>query len=704
MSIAGRAHPAYLGNAVVLCYNKCTDAAQGLPFGRVQLKTKRWCPMPLPSLLQQKRRDRLLLLCGGVLGALAFFAVLGFSPLDVTNDAFCRGGFIEKDIQQHYAGWLFYRQSPLDFPLCVAKNINWPQGLSIAYTDSIPLFAAFFRLLEPLLPATFQYFGWFTLLCLVLQGAFGARLLGLFSKGLAAPLIGDVLLMFSPVLWERVLRHTSLAAQFFVVAALYYYFAGRRSGRYAYAGLFALNILTITIHPYFVPMTYAVTAALLLGYAAHTRRWFKPALWLAADFVLTVAAGWAFGLFYGTANGGSDALYGYFAMNLNSLWNPAGVGGVDWSLFLPMQNQVGGNYDAFAYLGAGVLAALALGLAVAVLQKRWHPVRLLRRHWPLALVCLVLTLFAVSHVITANGATLAVLPLPDQLIKLCSVFRSGGRMFWPVYYLLFCAAFVLTQHLPKGQKACVALAGILAAVQLADLAPGLYQRHEAFAQAQAASAYPTDLTSDFWQQAAGRYAVLASMDGIQNDALHLALYAADLGVVTTDPFAARFDAAALEQQREAWLEQLAQGETDAATLYLFADEGAFLQAVEPVSGGDAWCGRIDGAAGSWYVIAPGMADCALDESCVLYDDAYPLRLADYTDALWNRGVLDSTKQTVCFADAPFTRRKLENAAVLCADGIDYPILTVDDSDPGWLMVTLDIEDATVLWDKELETK
>lgn len=29
---------------------------------------------------------------------------------------------------------------------------------------------------------------------------------------------------------------------------------------------------------------------------------------------------------------------------------------------------------------------------------------------------------------------------------------------------------------------------------------------------------------------------------------------------------------------------------------------------------------------------------------------------------------------------------------------------IDDHDAGWLMVTLDIPDATVLWDKELESK
>lgn len=650
-----------------------------------------------------KRRDRLLLLFGAVLGAAAFFLVLGLSPLDVTNDTFCRGGYIEKDIQQHYAGWLFYRQSGLSFPLCIATNINVPQGLSVAYTDSIPLFAAFFRLLSPLLPDTFQYFGWFTLLCLMLQGAFGARLLGLFMQGYTLPLLGDLLFVFSPVLWERVLRHTSLAAQFFVLAALYYYFLGCRTGRFRFGGLFALNILAITVHPYFLPMTYAITFALLLWHALCHRQFVRPALWLAADLALTLAAGWVFGLFYGTASGGSDALYGYFGMNLNSLWNPAGVNGVDWSLFLPRQNQVGGNYDAFAYLGAGVLLALVVCVLVSVIHRPRRLLNLLQRHWTLAAVSMVLTLFAVSHVVTANGVTLVTLPLPAAFIKLFSVFRSGGRMFWPVYYLLILAACVGVSRLFKRKNLCTAAVAVLAAVQLLDLAPGLVQRSQAFAQAQQSEAFPSQLTSDFWQQAAGRYTTIASMDGLQNDALHLALYTADLGMSTNDPFAARYDARTLEEQRTLYRQELAEGILRQDTLYLFADEGAFLQAVEPVKDCGAWCGRIDGAEGSWYVIAPGMGDYVPDDACTPYDENYPLRLADYTDALWNRGVLDSTKKTVCFADSPFARSKLESAEAITANGQTYTILEVDDSDPGWLMVTLDINDATVLWGQELET-
>lgn len=650
-----------------------------------------------------KRRERLLLLGGAALGAAAFLVILGVSPLDVTNDAFCRGGYIEKDIQQHYAGWLFYRQSELAFPLGIATNINTPQGLSIAYTDSIPLLAVLFRLLSPSLPPVFQYFGWFTLLCLMAQGAVGARLLGLYLKGVCAPLLGDLLFVFSPVLWERVLRHTSLAAQFLVLGALYYYFLGRRTGRYRFWGLFALNILAITIHPYFVPMTYAITLALLLEYAASKREYLRPALWMLADLVLTVAAGWALGLFYGTATGGSDALYGYFGMNLNSLWNPAGVNGVDWSLFLPKQNQVGGNYDAFAYLGAGVLVGLVICAAALMTRRPRKILEWLHRHWALFAVCLILTLFAVSNVITANGVTLATLPLPASLIRLFSVFRSGGRLFWPVYYLLMLAACVGVSRLFKRPKLIPVVLAVLAAVQLLDVSPGLLQRRQAFALAQQEPAFPTSMTSNFWQQAAGRYTTIASMQGLQADALHLALYAADLGMSTNDPFAARYDADALENQREAYSAELEQGIVREDTLYVFADEGAFLQAVEPVKESGAWCGCVAGTDGNWYVIAPGMADCVLDDACTPYDENYPLHLADYTDGLWNQGVLDSTKQTVCFADSPFTRRKLENAQAILCNGNTYEILNFDDSDPGWLMVTLNIEDATVLWGQELET-
>ena len=642
-----------------------------------------------------RARKLQLFLLGAFLGIAVFLLIYGTAPLDIANDTFCRGGFIEKDIQQHYAGWLFYRNSALGWPLGVTQAVNAPAGVSVAYTDSIPLLAVLCRPLAAAVGGTFQYFGWFTLVCFALQGGFAALLCGLFADGLLAPLAGSLVFAASPILIERAFRHTSLGAQWLVLAALYCYFACRRQGRFASRGLFVINILAVGIHPYFLPMTYAVTLALLLEYAVQKRQWLRPALFLGGNMVCTVLLGWALGLFYGTATSGGQALYGYFAMNLNALWNPVGVNGVLYSRLLPAQNQVNGNYDAFAYLGLGVLAALPVVLVLA----RRRIAALIRRHWALCAVCAVLTVFAVSNVITANGVTLATLPLPASLTKLFSMFRSGGRLFWPVYDLLTLAAFAGLARLPQG----TVWAMLFAAVQLWDISPALVQRHDAMQSAQTSDEFPTEMVSDFWQ-AAARYKHIESLQGMQADSLHLALWAAGNGMTTDDPFAARYDETALADERQTTLDALAAGTLQDDTLYLFADEGAFLQAVEPVKT-QAWCGRVAGSGDAvWYVIAPGLQGQTFDALCTPYDDAYPLRLADYTDALWNRGVLDSTKQTVCFADSPFARAKLDAAAYLCADGQAYPILEVDDHDAGWLMVTLQIDDATILWDRELTTK
>lgn len=644
-----------------------------------------------------QNRKILLFALGGLLGAAVFLLVFGTAPLDVANDSFCRGGYIEKDIQQHYAGWLFYRQRADAWPLCVTGAINAPQGLSIAYTDSIPLVAALCRPLAALWGGTFQYFGWFTLICFVLQGGFAALLCALFAGGFAAPLLGSLLFTTSPILWERVFRHTSLGAQWLVLAALYWYFSLRRRHRGGCAGLFIVNVLAIGIHPYFLPMTYGITLALVAEQILATRQWRRPLAFVGINLAATLALGWVLGFWDGQATSGGQALYGYFSMNLNALWNPSGVGGVLFSRILPAQNQINGNYDAFAYLGLGVLLAL---LVAAVLLRR-RVLSLLRAHWALSVLSVLLTAFAISHVITANGATLVTLPLPGQMIQLCSVFRSGGRLFWPVYDLLVLFAFVGICRLPRPALA----AALLAAVQIWDVSPALAQRGAAMAAAQQTPAFPTALQSDFWQAAAGQYTHLESVEGMQSDALHLALYAADNGMTTDDSFAARYDAAALEAQRQTLLEELAAGTLRQDSLYLFAEEGAFLQAVEPVKD-QAWCGHVTSEDGQsdWYVIAPGLQGQTFDELCTVYDEHYPLRLADYTDALWNRGVLDSTKQTVCFADSPFARARLSGASALCAGGRTFAILKVDDSDPGWLMVTLDIEDATILWDQELTTQ
>ena len=164
-----------------------------------------------------------------------FLWLYGAAVLDPGWDAWILNGYDEWDIQQHYAGWLLFRNSHWTFPLGFADTIAAPDGTAISYTDSLPWVSIFFKLLRGMLPATFQWFGLYTLLCFALQGAAGALLC---TRGArcGAPLAVGALLsgaLFAclPTLWERAFRHVALASQWLFLFALYAFLEQRAALR-----------------------------------------------------------------------------------------------------------------------------------------------------------------------------------------------------------------------------------------------------------------------------------------------------------------------------------------------------------------------------------------------------------------------------------------------------------------------------------------
>lgn len=674
----------------------------------------------------RKKEPLLLFATGALIGLCVFLIVYGISPLCVTQDAFLRGGYVEQDIQQHYAGWMFYRDAPLSVPFCISPSINWPEGMSVAFTDSIPIFAVLFRLLSPLLPDVFQYFGLFTLLCFMLQGGFAALLVSLFSRNRLSVLLGTIPFVFSPILLERAFRHTSLAAHFLILAGLYYYIRSHRENRFAFWGLLWVNSLTIAIHPYFVPMTFALTFAMLVEYAVRNRCFAKPFGWLSANLAGCFAVGWLFGVFSasGSGAGGSGVEYGYFSMNLNALWNPTSRG-VVWSRFLPVQNQLPGNYDGFNYLGLGMLLALGFSALYTLWTRRHQLLLLVQRHWGLLVVSVCLTLFAVSHIVTANGATLIRLPLPQFVIGLATTLRSSGRMFWPVYYLLF--LFAVSGLIEWGENCSFkhtapAVLALLCVVQLADLSPALAQKADSLRHYQ--PLIPDRITGttpelctagNFFERTRGRYQKLIALDPLTHTGLPLALYSADNGMANTDTsFLARYNEDLARQQRDAAMETIHSGDLPDDSLFVTENEETFLLAAD-AAGQNAWCAALQADDGTGfktvlYVIAPGFDGQGVTHA-VPFDENFPVHLPDYSDDYWQHSILclnleaigrqADRNKVISLPDTPYLRRQLSDARALCAEGVEYPILKIDDTDPGLLMLTLDIEDAHILIEKDL---
>ena len=677
----------------------------------------------------EKNERRRLFALGCLLGAAVFFLLYGFAPLDVTSDAWLRGGYIEADIQQHYAGWMFYRQSELSLPFCFSDRINWPFGLSVAFTDSIPLFAALFRVLAPILPSVFQYFGLFTLLCFILQGGFACLLVGLFSRRLPAVLPGALLFVFSPVLLERAFRHTALTAQFLILAALYYYIRGRREGRFFYPGLFIVNCLTLAIHPYFAPMTYALTFALFVEHAVFHRQFLKPAVLLTGNLGCTALVGWMFGLFSGgSASGGSGVQYGHFCMNLNALWNPVSRGMSKWSLFLPAQNQTLGNYDGFNYLGLGMLLCSVLVVILTlVCWRRCDLSKRLRNRFGLLFVVICLTVFAVSNVITANGAVLARISLPQFVVQLATSLRSSGRLFWPVYYLIFTCCIVALLRLTQSRKQWVqpVVISILCLVQLMDLSPALLEKARSFRPYSDAGfnliSRGDNSLAALLDTVNGKYQHLVALDPLKTTGLSLALYTTDEGMTSSDTsFTARYDEAQAQQRREEFMQAITGGELPRDCIFFTEQEETFLTLAQASQQQGAWCGVLyqensDGTHSPLvYVIAPGLEEFT-HPLATEFSESYPLHLADYSDDFWDHGILslnlesigrqEDANKVILFYDTPYARQKLDGATALSdGDGGVYPILEVSDQDAGWLMVTLDIDDAHCLYNANRQSK
>lgn len=476
---------------------------------------------------QDMRRDRQaenLFICAGI-GALAFVFLYGLDSLHVAFDQWILNGYVEEDIIQHYAGWMAFRDSPWGFPLGLAGNLGYPSGVVISFTDSIPLVSLFFKCFSKILPETFQFFGWYTLGCFVMQGTAAGLLAGLFTRRRWGIFGICILFVFSPILIERAFRHTALASQWLVLLALYAYFHGKRVQKIPWMFL-VLNFLCVGIHPYFLPMVCGIQAAWTLEWLMQDRKIRKEGgglavtgrqvllFWLGNIFAVGIG-GYVLGLF-GSGMSGVSSGFGYYSMNLNAPVNPSSIGMEGWSVFLPVLPQLSGNYDGFNYLGAGVLlfGGAAVSGKAAALGREGRLGRFVKSYGGLLLFFVFCCLFAVSNIVTLGERELWRIPLPEAVERICSVFRASGRMFYPVYEMLFLMAGLfaveLFERLPFAwSRRCpkwTALV-ILLCLQLWDLSPALAQKRGSIdaSHMEAGSYDPGLYQSQDWAQLLGAY-------------------------------------------------------------------------------------------------------------------------------------------------------------------------------------------------------
>lgn len=570
-----------------------------------------------------KERKRIFL--WAVIGAAVFFLLYGIQPLKVTDDRWIYNGYMEPDIIQHYAGWMLYRNSEWSWPLGrISSVLGNDCSTFLSYTDSIPLVAIILKIFSPILPVTFQYFGWYIFLCFVLQSVFAGKIASLFSDDDVFIELSCLLITLSPVLIERAFRHTALASHWLILAALYLYFKVKIQKadverRTVLRGFVLLNALATGLHPYFVPMIMGIMCAFIAEKFV-TEKSGKVRFELCLCFICSLigigAVGYVIGLFgsVSVVHGNNLGGYGFFSMNMNALINPVSLGYEDgllpkWSLFLPVREQILGNYDGFNYLGIGVISALG-GILVysAVNAKKVFPqiVALVKNNWAIVLVLSGLCLYAWSNVITWDDKVVLTYEVPKILYPIYSTFKASSRYFYPVLYMIdIFILFFVSNIIVKNKKKILLLILLL---QVLDFSKVFIAKRQIFSEKNISKEYQEhsefleeiDELSKAYSQA---LLFMPSLDPAQ--VYKLAYAAGKAGMKTNFNIMNRGNLDAINRKNDFLIQEtIYSGEMQKETLYLFLEQ-KYAQMFKNCLNEKVGIRKIGGEyAGEFYLLEP----------------------------------------------------------------------------------------------------
>ena len=201
-------------------------------------------------------KNNLLLLIPIFIGLAGFFIVVGPKALNPTNiDWLLRG----ESLEDHLA-WIFFRESAWSFPVGLNPNYGLEISSSIVYSDSIPLFAILFKLLDPFISNPFQYFGIWLLACFLLQSFAAWVLIRLATENIIILIFSTALFIFSPpFLWRIGELQGALVGHFLILFAIYLNLRPYQSKRIFFWCI--LLCISVLVHFYIFAMVFILWIA-----------------------------------------------------------------------------------------------------------------------------------------------------------------------------------------------------------------------------------------------------------------------------------------------------------------------------------------------------------------------------------------------------------------------------------------------------------
>lgn len=370
----------------------------------------------------------------------------------------------QEDSRSYLMGYRYWLHEPWHWPLFISNTINVPYPKSIAFNDSIPIFAFVNKAIATLIPPWGEfteraYLGLWHALVYMLQASMGVALMRqLRHRTWGDGILAAVFFLAVPT-WVIRYGHAALTAHFLLLWALLLYLktpVGHPPPRRLAVTWLALLAITALVNPYHSVMCLGVFAASMLR-----TRTLKAAAWFPIGVVAIGVFAWIAGYFSREARvamGGFDQA----SSNLLSMVIPrqSGLFGDGQRLAKVVATEY--QYEGWAYLGIGFLVMLALFLPRARLLGG-----VFRRHAFLLVVLCGAWLLSLSNKIYFGSHLIVSYTVPRVLHWIPDQFRAPGRFIWVPMYVIM--VFLLSRSLGRFRsRRGLLVLPVLALLQVAD--------------------------------------------------------------------------------------------------------------------------------------------------------------------------------------------------------------------------------------------
>ena len=333
------------------------------------------------------------------------------------------------DFEQHFLGWQFFQREPLSqIPLSKLSLYGDGVAQSIVFTDSIPLIAVPLKYLLSQSDLGIQYFGFFVLSSIVLQALLAYSYFRQLGVHTVVGAILSLVVCIAPALLFRATCHTSLTAQWVIIASLLLC----RSRDNQWFHWLALLSCSLWIHLYlFVMCSVLFLANLPLSKLLNQKQFF----WVSAIPMLILLQEYLLGYIPRTPSDATSSGYGIFTFNLLAPVSSQS----DFSLIFPGLDLPYGSHEGFAFFGSVSLLSIVTVASFKQARKIF-----MNSVWSMnmrvLLALLLMAAFAISPVIAFGSYSIDLGRLPYPLFILGDTFRASGRFIWPLYYFLMLEA------------------------------------------------------------------------------------------------------------------------------------------------------------------------------------------------------------------------------------------------------------------------